>query len=201
MGARLEKIKHRLNELDKKITSYFCIHGDILFIKHKPNQDNWKVLIPQTIEKALIMDYHVQYGHMGALKVVKALEEHINIKNINRRVGNYIQTCHVCQLVKCNNERKQGVMIPIESTHKLEKVFLDICGPFPRSGGRHRYKFIVIIFDHLTKFTKLYSINQATTKKILDIVLKQYIPQVGKPISIITDHGTQFKEKDEKIIS
>ena len=60
---------------------------------------------------------------------MKALEEHVYIKDINRKVRKYIQTCHVCQLVKCNNERKEGAMIPITSTHKLEKVFLDICGP------------------------------------------------------------------------
>ena len=44
----------------------------------------------------------------------------------------YIQNCHICQLVKCSNEKREGVMIPITSTTKLEKVFLDICGPFPR---------------------------------------------------------------------
>ena len=69
-------------------------------------------------------------------------------------------------MVKTNNERKDGMMIPITSHTKLEKVFLDICGPFPRSGGRRRFKFIVILLDHDTKYTKLYAINRATTKKI-----------------------------------
>ena len=130
---------------------------------------------------------------MGAIKIVKALEEQVYIKNINRKVQKSIQTCHICQMVKCNNEKKEGVMIPITSNHKLEKVFLDICGPFPRSGGRHRYKFIIIIFDHFTKYTKLYAISRATTKKILEIVIGHYMPEIGKPTSIITDHGTQFK--------
>ena len=69
---------------------------------------------------------------MGAVKVVKALEEHVYIKDINRRVRNYIKHCHICQLVKCNNDKKEGIMIPITSASKLEKVFVDICGPFPR---------------------------------------------------------------------
>ena len=47
-------------------------------------------------------------------------------------------------------------MITITSDHRLEKVFIDICGPFARSGGRHQFKYIVIIFDHYSKFTKLY---------------------------------------------
>ena len=66
---------------------------------------------------------------------IKALEEHLYIKDINRRVRNYIRNCHICQLVKCNNEKKEGIMISITSSNKLEKVLVDICGPFPRSGG------------------------------------------------------------------
>ena len=60
--------------------------------------------------------------------------------------------------------------MPITSSNRLEKVFVDICGPFLRSGGRHQYKYFIILFDHYTRFTKLYPINRATTKKILNIV-------------------------------
>ena len=65
----------------------------------------------------------------------------------------------------------------------------------PRSGGRRQYKYLIIIFDHYTKFTKLYPINRATTSKILNIIIQSYIPEVGSPKTIITDHGTQFKGK------
>ena len=132
---------------------------------------------------------------MGALKVIKALEESCHIKNINWKVRNYIKSCHICQLVKTNNEKKEGIMIPITSKEKLEKVFLDICRPFPRSGGRHRYKYLIIIMDHFTKFIKLYPVNRATTLKILGVITELHIPEIGKPSSIITDHGTQFKGK------
>ena len=171
----------------------YCIHNYVLFVKNHVSQGNWKLVVPATIEDKIIRDYHIRYGHMGALKIVKALEERVFIKSINRKVLRNIRTCSICQMVKCNNEKKDGIMIPIMSNSKLEKVFLDICGPFPHSGGRHKFKFIVIMFDHFTKYTKLYAINRATTKKILDIIIGQFIPEIGKPSTIITDHGTQFK--------
>ena len=40
---------------------------------------------------------------------------------------------------------------------------------------------------------KLFPINRATTKKILDIIIHTYIPELGTPRTIITDHTTQFK--------
>ena len=153
----------------------------------------WKIVILRAVEKDIIMDYHVRYGHMGALKVVKALQEHVYIKDANRKVRNHIKHCHICQLVNVNNDKKEGTMMPITSSSKLEKVFVDICGPFPRSGGRHQYKYFVIMLDHYTRFTKLYPINRATTQKILNIIFQEYICEAGTPKSIITDHGTQFK--------
>ena len=79
--------------------------------------------------------------------------------------------------------------VPVSYTH------LDV---YKRQGGRRQYTFIVIIFDHYSKFIKLYSINQATTNKVLNIVTQQYIPDLGVPKSIITDHGTQFRGRKWK---
>ena len=154
---------------------YYCTHNQLVFTKSNKNGEGWKIVIPKVLEKDLAIDYHIRYGHMGAVKVIKALQEHVYFTDMNRKVRKYIQHCHICQLVKCSNERRDGVMIPITSVAKLEKIFLDICGPFPRSGGRHQYKYIIIIFDHYTKYTKLYPLNRATTSKILEVVTNKYI--------------------------
>ena len=45
---------------------------------------------------------------------------------------------------------------------------------------------------------RLYAINRATTNKLLEIIILKYIPEVGKPQSIITDHGTQFRGRKWK---
>ena len=147
---KLKNIVSRLEANDETISKYYHLNKGILFIKTALDEETWKVIIPHQIEKEVIIDYHVRYGHMGALKVIQALEENCKIKNINRKVRTYIKSCKICQCAKINNEKTEGIMIPITSNAKLEKVFLDICGPFPRSGGRHRYKYLVIIMDHYT---------------------------------------------------
>lgn len=90
-------------------------------------------------------------------------------------------------------------MIAIVTEHKLEKVFIDVCGPFPRSGGVHRWKYILILVDACTKFTKLYPLNKANTRNIINVILQKYITEVGRPDMIISDHATQFKGKSWKI--
>ena len=54
-------------------------------------------------------------------------------------------------------------------------------------------KYIVIVWDHFTKYTKLYPISKASTKVIIKIIIEKYIVDIGIPESIITYHGTQFK--------
>lgn len=106
----------------------------VLFIQHKPGT-HWKLHIPKASEEELIQNYHGLYGHMGVEKVVKALTEHVFIKSVNRKVRQMVKRCKTCQMVKVNNERPEGAIITITSSRPLEKTFLDICGPFPSSGG------------------------------------------------------------------
>ena len=84
--SKLVDIKERLEEQNDIITRFYCIHDGILFIKNTLNQENWKVIIPKTIERELVLDYHIRYGPMGALKVIKALEENCYIKDIDRKL-------------------------------------------------------------------------------------------------------------------
>ena len=83
---KISQIIQRLAEDDEKITPYYCTHDRLLFTKTQKYSEQWEVAIPNTIEKELAIDYHVRYGHMGAVKVVKALQEHVHFKDMNRKV-------------------------------------------------------------------------------------------------------------------
>ena len=67
--AKLNQIQERLNRQEEKATQYYCVHEDILFVKTKPNQNTWKLMIPKETAAEIIMEYHFRYGHMGALKL------------------------------------------------------------------------------------------------------------------------------------
>ena len=73
---KLNKIRQRLTDKDDHVSQFYCKHQGILFIKTRYKFNTWKIAIPRATEKDLILDYHERYGHMGALKVVKALQEH-----------------------------------------------------------------------------------------------------------------------------
>ena len=66
------QIRQRLGAQDNRIILYYCIHHNLLFIKMRYHNNTWKLVILRTLEKENVIDYHIRYGHMGALKVMKA---------------------------------------------------------------------------------------------------------------------------------
>ena len=60
--AKLNQIRERLDRQEEKATQYYCVHEDILFVKTKPNQNTWKLLIPKETATA------VSYTHLDVYK-------------------------------------------------------------------------------------------------------------------------------------
>ena len=76
-----------------------------------------------------------------------------------------------------------------------------MCGPLPRSGGRHKYKYIIIIFDHYTKYTKLYAISRATTKNILEVIIQKYLPAVSYThLDVYKRQGKQNNKAPQRVL-
>ena len=96
LDDHIKRIIDRIQQNDTKITKFFQIHQSILFFSHGINHRKWKIVIPRHLEGDLISDYHTRYGHMGTKKVVKALEEHVYIKGLYKKVKNNIRICHIC---------------------------------------------------------------------------------------------------------
>ena len=67
------------------ITAFFCVYEEIIFMHPTIKDQVWRIYVPEVTEAAIIKDYHERYGHMGPLKVIKALSEHWYIKAINKR--------------------------------------------------------------------------------------------------------------------
>ena len=73
MDIKLKVIKERLENNDPTILAFYCIHNDLIFTCPTFQKQEWKLFIPKGAESSIILEYHIRYGHMGPLKVVKPL--------------------------------------------------------------------------------------------------------------------------------
>ncbi|GFW00612.1 retrovirus-related Pol polyprotein from transposon 412 [Trichonephila clavipes] len=81
--------------------------------------------------------------------------------------------------------------MPIVSKYPNEIVTLDLLGPYPASQPE-RYKFILVISDHFTKWCELIPLRKASAQAIANAFFDNYIARYGAPISLISDNGPKF---------
>ena len=82
-----------------------------------------------------------------------------------------------------------GETQPVIPKSKGELISIDYYGPLPTSTSG--VKYILIMVDNFTKFVKLYKLKKATTTVTINKI-KLYCEEIGKPVAILTDNGTQF---------
>lgn len=71
-----------------------------------------------------------------------------------------------------------------------EIISVDFFGPLPL--GRGGVDMILVIQDQFSKFVKLYPMKNTTSTNTVNNIEK-YIAQYGKPSTILSDNGPQFK--------
>ena len=98
MDIKLKVIKESLENNDPTILAFYSIHNNLIFTCPTSRKQEWKLYIPKSVESSIIIDYHIRYRHMGPLKVVKALSEHVYIKGINKKVRQTVRKCTICQI-------------------------------------------------------------------------------------------------------
>jgi len=76
----------------------------------------------------------------------------------------------------------------VHSERIFQRLYLDIIGPFPRSKSGNIG--ILIILDHVSKFTFLKPVKKFTTEVIVSILQDKILPCFGVPETVVSDNGT-----------
>ncbi|GFY35748.1 retrovirus-related Pol polyprotein from transposon 412 [Trichonephila clavipes] len=130
-------------------------------------------------------------GHLGKRKTYLKLRDTCYFPFMRKYIFEYVSTCDRCQKFNYKNALPAGRLMPIVSKYPNEIVTLDLVGPYPASRPE-RYKFILVITDHFTKWCELIPLHKASGQAIANAFFDNYIARYGAPISLISDNGPQF---------
>ena len=97
---KLKANRERIEQNDATILPFYCVQDNVIFTRPTSRDHVWKLYVPKAAESLIIWDYHVRYGHMGPIKVVKALEEHLYLKGINKKVRQTIKSLQTLPISK-----------------------------------------------------------------------------------------------------
>ena len=130
-------------------------------------------------------------GHKGVNKTYRRITQKYFWENIKDDVQNYIRKCLKCQLKKLVRVKTKQLMIITDTPMApLEKVSLDIVGPFTVSKNGHNN--ILTIQYNFSKYCLAIPLREATAESVADAFIKRFICIFGPPVTIFTDQGSNF---------
>ena len=167
--------------LFKKI-SRFSIEGDILKYKGK-------IMIPQQQIAGLLKEKVLQYP-FGTVKLYHTLfidYEGISIYDVERYLKNNT-TSQVHTVPKVERVHK-----PIISNYPLERVQADLIDLDSIKGYNNRYRYVLTIIDHFSKYAWAYPITKKDKEHVLPLFEKWLDSLGNRKVRILqTDGGGEF---------
>ncbi|KAG5862727.1 hypothetical protein JTB14_022799 [Gonioctena quinquepunctata] len=176
------------NEKDRNILRWFVVHEGILFKRGDVRCPGFKLCVPQNQRRDIILAHHKALGHFGKTKTYLHMRNMFYWPKILKHVRQIVAACDLCQKGKCS-PKSRGLLNPIITKKPGELVCLDMIGPLPQ--GRGGVTQILVIVDAFSKFVKLYALRRATSKAILNKIVKDNT-ECSKTECILSDNATQF---------
>lgn len=157
------------------------------------------ILLPKNAQltKLIILQEHVSNAHMLNKSVAMRLMEKYYIPNINWTISKIIKNeCYECRRVNARPQIPMMGDLPIERLGYLQPPFtytmIDVAGPFEIMCGRKYGKRWLMVMSCLTTRAIHIEILDSMDAKTSLYALLNFCYIRGKPLTIISDNGTNF---------
>ena len=154
-----------------------------------------QILIPEKLQDVVLEHLHnaVTAGHMGIRRTLASVRSRFFWPHMRRTVERWCAACSVCASRKNPTKKRRAPLLKYQVGMPLERVALDITGPWPVSHNGNRYALVVS--DYFTKWAEAYPIPDQEAKTVAEVFVNQFVARFGAPMLIHTDQGRNFESK------
>ena len=113
--------------------------------------ENNMLVVPKSMIKDVIFELHntLTAGHLGVKRTLNRAKHRFYWYNMKNTVRKRCQECDLCGSRRAPSRKAKSAMKQYNVGAPLERVGIDVMGPFPRSNKGHKY--ILVIADYFTK--------------------------------------------------
>ena len=149
-------------------------------------------LVPRSMISEVLALCHdsVTGSHSGIVKTYDRLRRRFMWHGMYHDCRLYVETCITCQLQKKPSRKMRAAMQLHHAGAPLERVHLDMLGPFPPS--RNGNVYILVLVDQFSKWVECYPTSDQTAQTVARVVVDEFISRFGCPLEIFTDQGRNF---------
>ena len=192
--ANIETLKHKLqhNKLDKE---YYSMDENALLMRKVVDGGHefctiylLNVLVFQVLQTA-----HNDLGHNGFLRTYAAFRRVFYWKGMKEDIRKHHKTCATGMLHKLENVKfEKKIFKP--SLQPMDVICMDLKGEFhPPTSRGHCYALTAVCM--LTGFTWCIPLKTKTAEEVTKAYLDHIYSNFGGSVKIMTDNGTEFKNK------
>lgn len=182
---------------DKTCKDNFYLKNNVLMYK-KNDRSKGKIYVPPSLFDMLFEYFHNSYfgGHPGQTRTIYKICEYFYHPELINVIRSKVKNCETCKKSKPANRIYEGELLATQSLNPLDKLYVDLAGPLPRSkdGNNH----ILIAVDDMTKYVWLIPIPNATSKSIIKKLETIVFCNFGSCKTLISDNGACFKSSEFK---
>jgi transposase InsO family protein len=151
------------------------------------------LVVPKTLREIVMQSCHDSKvaGHFGRDKTLHTLKRSFLWNNMARDCRIYVLSCAVCSMNKKASKKSRGSLQRYHSGFPMEKVHIDILGPFTTSD--HGNKYILVMIDQFSKWVECAALPDQTAEAVAYKFLVHFIVTFGCPIEVYTDQGSNFE--------
>ena len=149
--------------------------------------------LPSVLIFQVLRTAHDDLGHNGFPRTYAALKQVFFWKGMKEDIRKHCKTCATCQLHKLENVKfERKILKP--SLQPMDFICMDLIGEFhPPTSHGHRYALTAVCM--LTGFTWCVPLKTKTAEEVTKAYMDHIYSNFGGSIKILTDNGTEFKNK------
>ncbi len=150
-------------------------------------------LVPSGLRNEVLFFCHdaVHAGHLGITKTIGKLKRQFYWNGMSRDSREYVKACPSCNQSKKANVSPRAPLRSFHAGFPMERVHLDILGPFTKSNAGNNY--ILMVICQFTKWIDMIPIPDQSAHTVAKEFLAKVVTYFGCPLEIFTDQGSNFQ--------
>ena len=192
--TNIEILKRKLhnNRLDKEY--YSLDENELLTRKVIDGGHKFRAIyLPNVLIFQVLQTAHDDLGHNGFPRTYAAIKRVFFWKGMKEDIRKHCKTCATCQLHKLENMKfERKIFKPL--LQPMDFICMDLIGEFhPLTSRGHHYALTAVCM--FTGFTWCVPLKTKTAEEVTKAYMDHIYCNFGGSIKILTDNGTEFKNK------